>query len=148
MNTPLYFAYGSNMLYERIARRLGKVERVKTLVIQGFKLTFNCGNFKCSYANIIKGRKKDFVEGVLYSLTDRQISELDTYEGCPFNYQKRYMTLEDGTIIFAYISTLKTFRSRKKPTIEYLSLILAGAKENNLTHTQQLIIDYYKNEVR
>lgn len=143
MQLPLYFAYGSNMSLARIERRLGKVKKISTYVLVGWRLVFNCG-FWSTYANIEKGLDTDKVEGVLYELTPRQIYLLDQYEGVPNSYEKFYQ-IHNDKIIYAYISRdLKI--APEYPELEYLALCQAGAEENGLQDTYTRF-ENLKNEI-
>ena len=142
----LYFAYGSNMLSSRINERIGKVKRVGTHRLRGYRLSFNCGSNKGfgSVANLIKtGDMNDYVEGVVYSLTPKQLKTLDLYEGAPqfYNrvieeYQARPMTM--------YVCFNEAYRSADGMRPEYFNILVQGCIENNLTHTQKILTNLSK----
>lgn len=141
MKRLLYFAYGSNMKMERMEGRCGNVTKVGTYTLLGWRLVFNV-NY--GYANIVQGEPTDKVHGVLYHLDDHQIHSLDAYEGYPWSYQKTYYSA--GTdIIFVYRAVNRWNIEYRKPRLEYLNLILEGARENQLTELYNNLIDY-KNE--
>ena len=142
---PLYFAYGSNMLLERLENRVQKVQRVGPFILTGYELCFNCGWPKTAYANIVpkEGAK---VEGVLYRLTERQIAHLDYCEGYPYNYEKFYLTSGDD-IIFGYWSRNERFKPDPDalPQLGYINVMLDGALENGLKTTYNQLVKF-KNE--
>ena len=67
-----YFAYGSNLIFERITERLGKVKFLGAASIENWCLRFNKlgadGSGKC---NIIESQG-EFVHGILYQISPRQ----------------------------------------------------------------------------
>ena len=75
-----YFAYGSNLIFERITERLGKVKFLGAASIENWCLRFNKlgkdGSGKC---NIIES-KGEFVYGVLYRISPLQKTKLDEFE--------------------------------------------------------------------
>lgn len=148
MQKVLYFAYGSNMLYERIKIRCGKVKHCGTHKLYGYKLIFNAestwGNI--SYANIIKTTsKKDFVEGVLYNLSHKDYRTLDMFEGL---YERCYFIIDENTIGCTYVCKNITAEPYSPAEDYYLKICLQGAKENNLTKTIKIIEDEISNPKR
>lgn len=148
MNEVLYFAYGSNMLYERIKLRCGKVKHCGTYKLYGYKLIFNAeshfGNI--SYANIIETtNKKDFVEGVLYKLSHKDYRTLDMYEGL---YERHYFIINKNTIGCTYIYKDITTEPYYPAEDFYLKVCLHGAEENNLLKTAKLIQNEIDNPKR
>ena len=137
MDTPLYFAYGSNLLKSRLQNRIGHVERLSTFLLYDYDLVFNVN--EC-YANIERGTQG--VEGVLYQVTDRQIAELDLYEGYPRIYQKRYF-LANGKIAYLYLAE-KPYCYTDKPKWFYFNYILEGCLENNLDKTYKRLLQIKK----
>ena len=75
-----YFAYGSNLIFERITERLGKVKFLGAASIENWCLRFNKlgadGSGKC---NIIESQG-EFVHGILYKISPRQKEKLDEFE--------------------------------------------------------------------
>ena len=75
-----YFAYGSNLVIERITERLGKVKFLGPASIEDLRLSFNKlgedGSGKC---NIVKSQG-DFVYGVVYQISKLQKEMLDKFE--------------------------------------------------------------------
>lgn len=145
MKKLFYFAYGSNMLLSRLQLRVGHITPVKAAGIHrlvGYKLVFNCGHPKFSYANIIPSSKEHCVEGVLYELTQRQISILNTYEGYPHNYEQEFFVLPDGNIGFAYVSNNDWYKSKALPEVDYLNALILGAYQNELYSTYNSLVSF------
>lgn len=145
MKKLYYFAYGSNMLSNRIEERVGWVKKVSNYTLKDWNLMFNCGHSTHSYANIVplEGSK---VEGVLYEVDEWQIDILDRCEGYPRNYEKRYFIVDEESIGFVYVSVSRYFTSDAKPTLEYMNLLLDGALQNDLEETFNKLVAY-KNEM-
>jgi hypothetical protein len=145
MNRLLYFAYGSNILKERIEDRLGKVCLIRPYKLYGWKLSWTGG--VGSYANIGRSESpNDFVEGILYELTEHQIHRLDFYEGYPHCYEKIYK-IEGEEIIFAYWTPNPIeYRGKRVlnslPDLKYLNIIIAGCWQHGLLQTHAILVNF------
>lgn len=140
MENIYYFAFGSNTLKDRLEQRVGEVKRIGTALLPDYKLVFNCGWKRSSFANI-KRCEGAVVEGVVYELDDYQIHWLDLYEGYPNNYEK-FWFMDKGKILFGYWSINPNFISSAFPSPTYLKYLTDGALENNLTNTYNSLIQY------
>jgi gamma-glutamylcyclotransferase (GGCT)/AIG2-like uncharacterized protein YtfP len=152
MNRILYFAYGSNMLLDRLEERVRKVIKIGNYILQDWQLTFDAGYFLNTYANI-KPAIGAKVEGVLYQLNEHQIGFLDQYEGYPRNYQKVYKIINlsgiiEPVIIFAYVSDNIILNNPRKPDLSYINIILAGCLENKLKETYEKVLEYKLNNYK
>lgn len=142
---PLYYAYGSNMLSTRIGARFRRTpEFVATHRLSGYKLEFSGG--RGCYANITPSNLiTDFVDGVLYRITDDQTWLLDQYEGYPSAYQKFYF-IKDGQICFGYWTQFDPLAQYRhdfgKPPLEYLNILIEGCLEHNFVHTFDRLMAY------
>lgn len=79
MSSHLYFAYGSNLNHEGMARRCPDAEPVAAATLEGWQLTFQ------GVADI-RRRPRGRTHGALWRISDRDLSRLDTYEGYPSLY--------------------------------------------------------------
>ncbi len=132
-----YFAYGSNLLQERLERRVGRVSRLGTASIGGYDLKFNCGSKQgISFANITK-QEGSRVSGVIYLLTRRQMRVLDMHEGL---YDRHIISVNDKPTV-VYISYMRREDFFVPPAIDYIKLILAGYRENKLGKSYQKLRD-------
>lgn len=133
----LYFAYGSNILRERLEERVGPVQFVKTVKLPFWKLQFNCGN---GFADIVPSKKEtDFVEGVIYEITAFQTYILDQYEGL---YTREILYVGNDKVW--YYKGLKRAKTKMKPFLGYINIILDGCLQNNLLDTYNKLVDYKK----
>jgi hypothetical protein len=143
----LYFAYGSNMLQQRIEERVGKVEKVGPYKLYGWRLAFNCGYNRTAYANARAAAESKFIEGVLYKLTWWQRNLLDSYEVVPINYTHYDFVNDDGEQCFMYVATRQFTHkttTKARPLLYYINLLLDGCVENNLDYTYDMLLDYKK----
>ena len=79
MSRKEYFAYGSNLNFEQMAYRCPEATVVGTAKLDGYELAFRRG-----YLTILP-KEGASVEGLIWSVTDHDESQLDCYEGyCDF----------------------------------------------------------------
>ena len=140
--TSLYFAYGSNLLIERLEKRVqkyGPVKKVQTFTLNNYKLVFNV---KGGFANI-EPCDGEVVEGVLYELNERQLEVLDWYEG----YYKRIYFRQGNITFISYIAyDFYTYYAIIPPSLEYLNIIIDGAMTNKLKNTYNKMV-IFKNQL-
>ena len=126
----LYFAYGSNINLNQMAYRCPDASVVGPVTLENYELLFRLGG----YATIMpcEGGK---VHGLLWSLTPDCERSLDQYEGCPYFYDKRTVTVRDGMgreqPVMAYIMD-ERFREPRLPSSIYYNGILEGYQQNGL----------------
>ena len=96
MTTFLYFAYGSNMLTERLVDRCPGARPVAVATAVGYTLSFskrsNDGSGKAMLEQT--DGPEDIVPGVLFEIYVSERSALDTAEGAGFGYRR-----EEGFLI-------------------------------------------------
>lgn len=133
----LYFAYGSNLLEQRLTNRVGKVTVYGTYVLQDYELYIT----PVGWADI-RPKKGSKVEGVLYILTPFQFAILDRYELC---YIKEYFTVNDIlTSVYIYHPSLSSDIPNRLPNPEYLDCIILGAMNFGLEDTAEKMTKYKK----
>ncbi len=147
MLTIKYWAFGSNLLRQRLAFRVDHLAPVNygtPFTLLNYKLAFNCcaSRFvKNTFANIIYDQGAS-VEGVLYDLTERQLRCLDMYEAL---YERKYFRINDTTIGCTYVALPDCVTMlKKKPALDYLNIILDGCKEAGLVRTYNELLEYKK----
>lgn len=135
------FAYGSNMLLERLAVRidhLGPIKVVGTYVLQNYEMLFNAGG---QFANI-RPCPGAVVEGVLYELNHTQMVQMDWYERL---YERQYTDIiyqGQPYILCTYVCVDKRSLHVGKPLLPYLNFCLDGALENGLKATYNKLLEY------
>ena len=85
-----YFAYGSNLNFEQMAYRCPEATVVGAAKLDGYELAFRRG-----YLTILP-KEGASVEGLIWSVTDHDESQLDCYESYPTFYDKETMTVTDA----------------------------------------------------
>ncbi len=134
----LYFAYGSNLFLDKLELRAGKVGILGPHTMYGWKLAFNAGRGNMCYANIIPtGNYEDYVDGMVYELTDHQLRMLDGFEGAPECYTRlihRYGTgeLHVYAVINPHYQHKTDIGKEIFPSKSYIQTMMAGAKNWNL----------------
>lgn len=131
-----YFAYGSNMDSERFEGRICRNNIIWTTgKLNNYELVFNkIAGDGSGYANIQSGERK-IVYGVLYLLSERELQELDKYEGVPAHYRRMELNVEteEGEVrAFCYIAVENNIKEGLIPKCGYLKYLINGAREHNL----------------
>ena len=140
-----YFAYGSNIDITRLRFRVETIEEPlgegTPYTLQNYKLIFNAGAMYGAhcYANIIP-QQGESVEGILYDMTPEQFDSLDKYEVL---YNKHFFFIDNTTLGCAYIAKKQhTERRPKKPTLDYLNIIIDGCQATGLNRTYHQLLEY------
>lgn len=159
MKNVLYFAYGSNLSFNQIQARigyLGDVTPVKSFKLMGWKLVFNAGHWYAehTYANIVKGNKNDYVEGMLYQINASQHHRMGNYE---ILYHQYFFDVDADNIASVYIASgddcvIDKKRKRYRfdnpglPTLSYLNTCITGCQDHDLFELEEKFQQIY-NEV-
>lgn len=139
--STIYFAYGSNMDFERLKEREIFFEFLGKATLHNFELCFNkIASIKngAGYANIID-KVGGSVEGLLFNIEN--IATLDGYEGYPFHYEKYklFVTLNEKNIeAVVYIANPEKTKQNLKPTKEYLNRLLTAKEYLSAEYYEQL----------
>lgn len=133
-----YFAYGSNMLTERLARRCPSARPVGPAVLENHALAFSkIGNEGSGKATIVE-RAGEAVFGVVFTLALNERDLLDAFEGrgkgydriddCPVRLLK-----DDATVSACTYKAPPVFRDATlMPFDWYHALVIAGARQHGL----------------
>ncbi|MCP4177281.1 MAG: gamma-glutamylcyclotransferase [bacterium] len=126
----LYFAYGSNMLLNRLKNRVPSAISLGTALLKDYTLT--CSKLSKDGSNklsIDKGSAKDEVYGVLYELDVNEKKLLDKAEGLKHGYEETNIdVLFKGKHVTA-MTYYGTITNRNiLPYKWYKAFVLAGAK--------------------
>src|SRR4029077_20427371 len=89
-----YFAYGSNINIEQMARRCAGARLVGRASLSGYTLTFGAFSkgWNAGVADVVP-LAGSTVWGLLFSVTGDEIAELDRYEGHPHQYTRTSVTV-------------------------------------------------------
>jgi hypothetical protein len=135
-----YFAYGSNLLVERLLARCNTARFLGTAEKAGYRLAFGkTGKDGSGKATLVKTHRADAVlYGALYEIHMSERSRLDGYEDCPKGYERidAFQVMPssekaDHIATTTYIATTDAFDEQLKPFDWYKALVIAGAQQHN-----------------
>ena len=127
-----YFTYASNLNRKQMRERAPESKPMFVATLPNYKLVF-AGWFRQwrgGYATIVLSRG-DKVIGAIYEVSERDLRRLDSYEGCPGNYNRMNVTVfdEDGNPVEA-VTYIKAGRLEEtQPSKEYLAVIQQGYRD-------------------
>ena len=131
-----YFAYGSNLWTDQMAKRTGPIPHGRESTQEGgvapLSVDFqHAGEEGQVFANIQCPGKG--VLGVVYSCSPEALARLDGYER---GYERRrvLVTAENGEQLeaFTYVAEPPNVVDGRKPAAEYLRRIVTGARQHGL----------------
>lgn len=134
-----YFAYGSNMLEERLQRRVPDATFLTTGSVRGYRLLFHKrstdGSGKCNI--VATNSASDVVHGVAYEVPEDRLGALDRAEGVGYGYNHNYditVRLAEGTDtrMLAYVADSSAIDNTLIPYTWYHGLVVAGAEQHQL----------------
>lgn len=133
MSTVRCFAYGSNMLRERLAARCPSVIALGRGELRDHVLTFDKpsvdGSGKCG----VRPQAGSVVQGVIWELQESELAGLDEAEGVGQGYERRIVAVYfNGSVSEALCYVPTKAEPGRVPYDWYLSLVLSGAEEQHL----------------
>ena len=130
-----YFAYGSNMLRERLTERVGDVHIVGGVQLEGYRLGFDMhgrdGSGKCNAS--LTREPRHSLHGVVYGMSPKQKHLLDQYEGP--RYESRWLAVEmvdEAVKVFTYVGREEYVKPGLAPYSWYKAFVYAGALQHQL----------------
>ncbi len=133
MATCRYFAYGSNMLRERLVARVSTAEGVAVGVARDYRLDFAKISVDGSGKGDMVASPGDEVWGVLYELDADQKAALDEHEGRHYRAREIVVSTPSGDqAAWAYVAEPHRRDPSKVPYDWYVALIVAGARQGGL----------------
>lgn len=133
----LYFAYGSNMLTERLRARVPSAQPVTAASLPGFSIRFHKrsrdGSGKCNV--VATPASAVTVYGVVFEVAPEELDALDEAERRGRGYERRTVSpLAAGTFFntFAYIAQPAYVDDALIPYDWYHALVVAGAYQHDL----------------
>jgi gamma-glutamylcyclotransferase len=130
-----YFAYGSNMSAGQMQRRCPGSKPLGAAELDCYGLRFDgkCQNWSDAAVANITPRATEVVWGVLYDVTEAHLRTLDSFEYVPVNYRRFLVSVKSAELGSCKATTyMRAPRSVGTPTVEYLSTLLDGGRENGL----------------
>ncbi len=121
-----YFAYGSNLSQDQMLRRCPTSSPIGLARLDGWRLAFGGHSLRWGGATAsLKKSPGDYVDGVLYSMPQRDLLTLDGHEGHPYAYRRRRMRVFDETGRGRYAQVyIKELGNEKHPAGPYLGLMV------------------------
>lgn len=138
MNTFLYFAYGSNMLNERLAARCPSASLAGIAFAPDHALKFaKIGKDRSGKATLFP-QQGAHQFGVLFKINRNDLGALDMAESAGYRRDDSFLvfrTKDHAKIpVMTYLGT--DLEDGLKPFDWYLDLVIAGAKQHNLPEEQ------------
>lgn len=132
----LYFAYGSNMLTQRLVARCPSATVLGTATAQNYDLQFSKPSIDGSGKATLVGARDMQTRGVLFEIKRSDLKALDKAEGAGKGYDRLdgfdvRLDFEDrAEAVVTYLAT-KT-NAALSPYDWYLGLVVAGAHQHEL----------------
>jgi hypothetical protein len=128
---PLYFAYGSNLKVERLTERVGNVGVRGISQLADHRLSFDKRGKDGSGKACCVGAAGASVFGVLYSLSEAQLTELDRFER-GYSREAIQVVGDARTPINALTYHAERRLDGLVPFTWYMRLMVEGAREHGL----------------
>lgn len=132
-----YFAYGSNLLEQRLRRHDPAARFVGVGRLPGWRMVFHLksldGSAKCDAVRT--GKTEDVLHGAMYQLSTAGRATLDQWEDLGGTYCLHETTAETerGPIpVFFYVGNPERIAPGLLPYDWYRAIVLAGARQRNL----------------
>jgi hypothetical protein len=133
-----YFAYGSNMLTERLRRRCPSANLLGVATVENWAFTFSKrSKHGCGMGTISQSAGSKLF-GVVFEIEERERNKLDAAEGLGYGYDRDdafAVQMRDSSQILittTYIANPSHYDLTLKPFDWYRALVIAGAKQHAL----------------
>ncbi|MEQ1717238.1 MAG: gamma-glutamylcyclotransferase family protein [Hyphomicrobium sp.] len=137
MGTIRYFAYGSNMLTQRLQKRCKSARAIGPAWVNGYSLVFHKRSKDGSgKATLIKADDTTArAYGVIFSIDASEMADLDRAEGAGYACIKDFTvftTPASPVEVITYFAPPESIDSALVPYDWYRNLAVAGARQNSL----------------
>ena len=135
-----YFAYGSNMLSERLQRRVPSAQSHGCALLTGFGLRSNKVSHDGSSKYNMVMSKKENVYGVLFRMSAAELHLLDKAEGRGHGYERFEASVEQqhkSIPAFFYLAQPDFINDELSPYRWYVNFAYMGALEHQLPLSYQ-----------
>lgn len=135
----LYFAYGANTNLQSMAVLCPDSVVIGPAQLKNYRFCFR-------FHADIELDNNCSVDGVLWSVSDDDLSNLDIVEGYPDYYQRhQFKILYNDKASLAWVYFMKNKNKFEKPLVHYLQKCIRGYVENKLPLTQiELALNEYR----
>ena len=137
VESPWYFAYGSNLAQGRLEERVGAVTVGGQATLAGHRLSFHKpgrdGSGKCTISPCGDVESGDCVFGVIYALSGEQAVRLDRFEGP--GYRRELVDLVHqgrSQVGYTYVAPEESLDPSLRPFDWYHTLVVTGAGAHGL----------------
>ncbi len=134
-----YFAYGSNMLTERLRARVSSAQPVGRARLLSHSLHFHKRSEQDGSSKgdaYFTGNEDDVVWGVIFEIADCQKPDLDRCEGLGHGYEEQDVTVIDSDgnpqRAYMYVAAESHIAPALHPYTWYKRLVVDGAREHGL----------------
>lgn len=125
-----YFAYGMNTNLDSMASRCPNAELLGAARLEGYRFVFR------RHADVELCYDDDVV-GVLWSVDDNDLDNLDALEGFPTYYiRSRAWVEHDGRWYVAWIYQMQDQSYLSNPALSYVQMCREGYQQNNIDSSQ------------
>lgn len=137
----LYFAYGSNLLTQRLVARCPSACAIAPAVLDGHSLRFTKYSWMDGSGKATITADDDQVQGMLFNMVEGDHTALDAIEGVGKGYDRweGVEVLVDGQATTAVTYIASDPREALRPFDWYLALILAGARQHGLPWVERAV---------
>lgn len=138
-----YFAYGSNMLTERLVVRCPSARAVSPAQADGYRLEFSKRSKDQSGKATLVKATDSIVHGVLFEIDHSELAALDTAEGAGYGYERVTVEVQlakGNQLIDAHSYLATELDPTLRPYTWYKALVLAGAAQHRLPEAHRLEI--------
>ena len=129
----IYFAYGSNLLSQRLLERTPDAKPIGAAKLAGYALRFHKigddGSGKCDAYFMGDGHE---LFGVMYEMSDFDLEKLDGIEGEGYQRIRVTVLAEEPVDVFTYVVKEEFIDPDIQPYAWYKNFVLAGAREHDL----------------
>jgi gamma-glutamylcyclotransferase (GGCT)/AIG2-like uncharacterized protein YtfP len=132
--TPGLFTYGSNLHVDQLRRRCPSAKVVGVARLPNFALTFagHSDAWGGAVATIVRQRGAA-VDGIVVRVTLADLAMLDRYEGVPFVYTRRRLTVRVADApVRAYVYRMPDDTPAGVPSLRYVTQIARGYRAFDL----------------
>jgi gamma-glutamyl AIG2-like cyclotransferase len=130
-----YFAYGSNLVIERMRERGAPFRAARPAVLRGYRLVFDKRGFDGSARANVAPAPAGLVHGVVYELEDGGLDALAGFE-CGYDLVPVEVELQDAEGAARVPARVFVARPDRRtsapPTRSYVALILQGVEQHGL----------------
>lgn len=135
MDTFIYFAYGSNMLTERLQNRCPSATPIGVALAKGHDICFGkLSKDESGKATLITGSESDKVYGILFKIENHELLGLDRAEGvgCGYEQKDKFPVIFNNKEIYTVTYIAVKREQNLSPYDWYFALVLAGALQHKL----------------